>query len=168
VPQDAPTSPAEAQPLEDGQVRLPATTAPTPNRNRLLALLLALPPLAVLSTAAWLTPNTSGMETHKQLGLPSCGFYHSTGYPCPSCGMTTAFAHAAHGHLWQSFVTQPAGFVLAVACAMVVLVCGWSVYSGMNGAVLVGRTLARKAVWMSLLAVILLAWGWVVWQGQRG
>ena len=43
--------------------------------------------------------------------------------PCPTCGMTTAFAHAAHGHLLKSFIAQPMGFVLALATAMTFLVC---------------------------------------------
>ncbi|MDP6935117.1 MAG: DUF2752 domain-containing protein [Myxococcota bacterium] len=35
-----------------------------------------------------------------------------TGWPCPMCGMTTAFSHFAHGHLVEGFLTQPFGAVL--------------------------------------------------------
>ncbi len=37
------------------------------------------------------------------------------GYPCPTCGMTTAFAHTVRGELWSAFCAQPAGLGLALA-----------------------------------------------------
>ncbi len=153
--------------LEDGQVHFPAQAPPSLNQNRVAGALMALPPLALLAVSAWLTPSGTGLETHRQLGLPVCGMYQSTGYPCPTCGMTTAFAHAAHGHLLRSFITQPAGCVLAVACAMLVLIGGWSAYSGMNGAKLVGRVLSLRRVWVALAVWVLLAWGWTVWWHGR-
>ncbi len=36
------------------------------------------------------------------------------GIPCPTCGMTTAFARAADGDLGKSFLTQPMGCILAL------------------------------------------------------
>jgi hypothetical protein len=33
--------------------------------------------------------------------------------------MTTAFAHAADGDLWEGFVCQPFGFLVAIATVMV-------------------------------------------------
>src|SRR5690606_33691507 len=53
--------------------------------------------LGVLGLAPWLTPAAAGHGTHGQLGLPPCGWVLAMGRPCPSCGMTTAFAHAADG-----------------------------------------------------------------------
>ncbi len=53
-----------------------------------------------------------------QLGLPNCGWMMTMGKPCPTCGMTTAFAHAAHGNLVAAFVTQPMGAVLSVGTAV--------------------------------------------------
>ncbi len=49
----------------------------------------------VLGIAAWLTPSPSGMGTHTQLNLPQCGWIVMMDLPCPTCGMTTAFAFAA-------------------------------------------------------------------------
>ena len=133
------------------------------NRNaRLLGAAMALPCAAVLATAAWLTPSDSGMETHRQLGLPSCGFYGATGYPCPSCGMTTSFTHAAHGHLLESFVTQPAGFILCILCSMLFLIGAWSVATGMHGAHLAGRVFSQKKTLWTLGAILLLGWGWTI------
>ncbi len=150
--------------LEDGQVRFPATSPPSLRQNRVAGALMALPALGLLGVSAWLVPSGTGMETHRQLGLPACGMYQGSGRPCPTCGMTTAFAHAAHGDLLESFITQPAGCLLAIACAMLVLIGGWSAYSGMNGAKLVGRVLARKRVWLAWVAWVLLAWGWTLWR----
>lgn len=153
-----------SDPLEDGQVRPPARAPRSLRGHRIRGALLMLPPLALLLTAAWLKPDPSGMATHRQLGIAPCGFLESNGYPCPSCGMTTAFAHAAHGALVASFIAQPAGCVLALICAMLALVGGWSVWSGMDGAGLASRLFSRKAVWGGLLALGLVAWGWTAWR----
>ena len=52
--------------------------------------------VVTLGIARALTPAPAGFGTHEQLGLPPCAFLHWTGFPCPSCGLTTCFAHAAH------------------------------------------------------------------------
>ena len=44
----------------------------------------------------------------------TCAFLVTTGYPCPQCGMTRAFVHAARGRLLQSFAFSPGGFGLFV------------------------------------------------------
>ncbi|MBN1512054.1 MAG: DUF2752 domain-containing protein [Phycisphaerae bacterium] len=78
--------------------------------------------LAVLGLAAYLTPDPSGVGTHRQLGFPTCGLILTTGLPCPTCGMTTAFAHAVRGHLLAAFAAQPFGAVLALATMAAVCV----------------------------------------------
>lgn len=79
------------------------------DRFRYLALI-ALSSLTLL-LARWLRPAPRGVGTHEQLGLPPCLFLHFTGFPCPSCGLTTSFAHAARLHFYQSFITQPFGLI---------------------------------------------------------
>ncbi|MCC7292860.1 MAG: DUF2752 domain-containing protein [Phycisphaerales bacterium] len=86
-----------------------------PARARLIAAGVAGAGVFVLTLAAWLTPDPSGMGTHRQLGLPPCNMVILTGHPCPSCGMTTAFAHAVRGRFLSALRTQPAGFLLALA-----------------------------------------------------
>jgi hypothetical protein len=72
----------------------PAPARPYKSRHaRLGWALLGLLPLAVIATAAFLTPDPAGHGTHVQLGLPPCGFLVVTGFPCPGCGLTTCFAH---------------------------------------------------------------------------
>lgn len=71
--------------------------------------------LALLGTAAGLTPSPTGAGTHLQLGLFPCGWLIAFDKPCPTCGMTTAFAYAAHARLPQAFLSQPMGAILALA-----------------------------------------------------
>jgi hypothetical protein len=46
----------------------------------------------------------------------------TTGKPCPTCGVTTSFALAAHGRLFDSFVNQPFGLILLLLAVMGLLV----------------------------------------------
>lgn len=85
--------------------------------ERALALAIALAAIAVLFTAAWLTPAGQGVGTHTALGFQPCSFLQRTGLPCAGCGMTTSFSHFVRGNWFTSFVTQPFGFVLALATA---------------------------------------------------
>ena len=52
--------------------------------------------LVLLVLSFTLHPDPRGFGTHTQLGLPPCGYLQSTGRPCLTCGMTTAFAAMAH------------------------------------------------------------------------
>jgi len=117
-----------------------AATAPTHDlarieqsartRRRWLALVIAVATGALLLVAAWLVPSTDGHGTHTQLGLPQCGWVVGMGIPCPSCGMTTSFAHAANGNLLGSIRAQPAGSVLALGTAMVFVLSVWVLATG--------------------------------------
>lgn len=73
----------------------------------------------ILIIARVLRPSPKGVGTHEQLGIPPCLFLKLTGVPCPSCGLTTSFAHAARFNFIASFITQPFGliaFCLTVLC----------------------------------------------------
>lgn len=74
--------------------------------------------LGLLATARALKPSASGLGTHTQLGLPPCGFLLWFHVPCPACGLTTAFAHLAHGSLDGSLAAHPLGLPLFVALLM--------------------------------------------------
>lgn len=86
----------------------------------------------VLKLASSLHPSASGVGTHQQLGLPACRFLILTGIPCPSCGLTTSFAYAAHLDFWQAFLASPFGLllffvvVLAVPASAISLRRRWS------------------------------------------
>ena len=83
-------------------------------RERCTSLVIGLVAAAPVVVAAFLRADPSGLGTHVQLGMPTCTWPTAMGITCPSCGMTTAFAHAAAGDLLASLRTQPMGFLLAV------------------------------------------------------
>jgi Protein of unknown function (DUF2752) len=83
-----------------------------------------------LGLAAWLTPNTQGLGTHQQLGLPPCTMRLWAGMRCPSCGMTTSWAHLMHGDVMQAFRTNIGGALLALAALAYV---PWGLVSGVRG-----------------------------------
>src|ERR671923_1925965 len=64
-----------------------------------------------LVVARLLHPSPTGIGTHEQLGLPPCPFLLLTGIPCPSCGLTTSFAHAARLEFLSSLTIQPFGLI---------------------------------------------------------
>lgn len=106
-----------------------------PARARLTAASVFLGCSVLIALAAWLTPDDSGLGSHRQLGFPPCSMVTLVGYPCPTCGMTTAFAYSVRGKLLSAFHAQPAGLalalvtVLAASVALSVLVTGkvWAV-----------------------------------------
>lgn len=137
----------------------------TPDRAtasvRLASGLVALVASAVLTIAWILVPSDAGVGTHRQLGMPPCNWIVAANMPCPTCGMTTAFSHAAHGDLPSSFQTQPMGAVLAVVTAATVLVAGWTAVTGSMLAPFVTGLFGRRMFWISV-AMLLLAWGWKI------
>ena len=113
--------------------------------------------VALLVTAACLTPNPRGMGTHRQLGLPSCTFVQWFGIRCPSCGMTTSWAHLVRGHVASAFRANAGGTLLA----LVALVCGpWLLVSGLRGRWVLGppREMAILAAGLVIVAVTLFDW----------
>jgi hypothetical protein len=123
--------------------------------------LVALVASAVLTIAWILVPSEAGLGTHRQLGMPPCNWIVAADMPCPTCGMTTSFSHAAHGDLPASFRTQPMGAVLAVVTAATVLVAGWTAVTGSMLAPFFTSLFGRRLVWISI-AMLLLAWGWKI------
>lgn len=101
-----------------------ARTAQRPSGSvRVVAGLILCVCVAVLGVALWLTPDPRGFGTHLQLGMGGCGMILTTGLPCPTCGMTTAFAHTVRGQLFAALVAQPGGLVLALLTIALVPFC---------------------------------------------
>jgi hypothetical protein len=140
-----------------GSSRSPAMARST----RLLAALTAIACLAVLVTAAWLRPDPSGLGTHRQLGLASCGLLATVGIPCPTCGMTTSFANLAHGHVVDSLRGQPAGTVLGALTAVAFWVATYVAITGRPGAAIVRRLPVTGAL-LTLLGIILAGWAYTI------
>jgi hypothetical protein len=147
--------------------RIDRDRAPSSHVLRLLWAAIGAAALGVLVLARWLQPHPSGVGTHMQLGLPACGFLRLTELPCPTCGLTTSFAHMArlqftpalHAH-WLG----PLSFALTVVVAVV---CAWGFATAMPAAPLMKRlrlwrllaiiAAGALAAWMVRVAVILSA-----------
>ena len=131
--------------------------------GRLLAALLGLGLLVLLVVASRLTPDPRGFGTHEQLGLTPCSFYRWTGWRCPTCGATTAWAHLADGQFAAAVRTHVAGTILG--CLAVVAV-PWLLVSAARGRWLVSTPSVRLALVLAtaIAAVALLDWCQRVWQ----
>jgi len=102
----------------------------SPLVSRILSLFGFAGSLAVLAVAVWLVPDRSGHGTHVQLGLPPCGYLESTGDPCVTCGMTTAFAALAEGSLGLAWRANPMGIVLFFVTCGALAWCGHGLWTG--------------------------------------
>jgi hypothetical protein len=113
--------------------------------------------LFILALSIELEPSADGHGTHKQLGLPACGFLSITGYPCPSCGITTSFSYFVRGDLLDALRVQPFGFVL-----FTVLIAGFaiSVYATLHSipATDLLDSVLFERVQVALLIIFLLSW----------
>ena len=126
-------------------------------RERFTSLVIGLAAAAPVVVAAFLRADPSGLGTHVQLGMPTCTWPTAMGITCPSCGMTTAFAHAAAGDLVASLRTQPMGFLLAVLATAAAML-------GLLGAVTgsrLGYWLCRspgRAGWWTIGSIAFASW----------
>jgi hypothetical protein len=124
---------------------------------RRLGLLVGGPCLTVLVLACVVRPDSRGFETHTQLALPPCSFVQQTGMPCPTCGLTTAYANMVRGRVGAAVAANAAGvvfFVLTLAGAAV------GAYQAVSGRDVLGK-LTPRLWWVWGTAAVLLA-GWAL------
>lgn len=126
-------------------------------RTRLGLFALALGLAGALGLARRLEPDPRGHGTHEQLGLAPCAFARLAGEPCPSCGMTTAFAWSARGRPGRAWGANPAGSLLAPACAALV---PWLLAMAATGRPIGCRSPGRplSLLLVATVALSLLAW----------
>ncbi|MBX6313170.1 MAG: DUF2752 domain-containing protein [Isosphaeraceae bacterium] len=115
--------------------------------------------LGLLGIAGWLRPDRRGYGTHMQLGLPRCAFFALTGQRCPSCGMTTAFAWCVRGRLDRAWEANPAGSLLAPACAALI---PWLLGSAVQGRPWGTRTIDGPLIVLVVAAVALGLGAWMI------
>ncbi len=125
--------------------------------RRMVALIVALGCLGVLGVALSIAPDARGHGTHEQLGMPACRWVESFGLACPTCGMTTSFAHAVRGDLLASFLTQPMGMVLSILTAAALIVGLYVAATGSALGGLLGRLWTPRILWL-VAAMTTLAW----------
>lgn len=133
--------------------------------TRLIGLTVFAAAAALLVVAGQLQPSPEGFGTHQQLPMTApCGFLVGTGYPCPSCGMTTAFAHTVRFHWLRAAWVQPMGFALALATVVVGIGGLWTLVFGR-----VPRTrwvpITPLQFFTGLLVGLVGAWAFVIVRG---
>ena len=127
-------------------------------RQRFLLTTMGLGLLGLFLLAAILKPSTSGVGTHRQLGLPPCTFLTVFKIPCPSCGMTTSWSYVVRGQFLQAWSSNAGGACLAVLAA---LTSGWSLLGAIRGELC--PPVPRESAWglaLVVLAVTLVDWVW--------
>ena len=140
--------------------------SPSPMSRRLVAAAWLVPCATLLAISASLTPRSAGYGTASQLGLPDCSALVESGYPCPTCGMTTSMAAMAEGRVGLAWRAQPFGIVLFLAAGALTAAGAWQVATGRD---VLAR--ARLRWWTILIAIAgcLAGWGWVLLSGvNRG
>ena len=117
---------------------------------------------AILAVALYVKPDNAGTGTHRQLNLPACGTLERTGYPCPTCGMTTAFAYTVRGRIDKALPVQPAGTTAALLCMAGLVLAGYAALSGRRLDRIVDYIMFNYiTVLLITAAVIILAWIWL-------
>ena len=137
--------------------------------GRLLALVLSMAAMALLVTAVLVKPSPEGVGTHRQIhwltpdgsAPPPCELLRITRIPCPTCGMTTSYAHFVRGNWLASFYVQPMGFVLALMTGAFFWAC---LFVALTGAPIHRlATQIRGVVWITgLVGFAIAAWGWKI------
>lgn len=113
--------------------------------------------LAALAVARALEPATQGFGTHEQLGLAPCWIQTQFGISCPTCGMTTSWAHAGRGRLGQAAASSAGGLLL---WGLAMLAAPWLLAAAAIGRWPLAVSPARPLLWVGtvVLAVVLLDW----------
>lgn len=100
-------------------------------------------------------PRSCGYGTHEQLNLPTCSSLAATGYPCPTCGLTTSLAAMVRGRMAAAWRAHPFGPILFGAIAAMGVAGLVEMSTGRN----VLRRL-RPGVWWAVVGVLGLLTGW--------
>ncbi len=128
-------------------------------------MLVAVPSLAMLVAAWSVEPCKSGIGTASRLGMPACSMLVNTGWPCPSCGMTTAVSAAVRGQVAASLRAQPFGLPLAVAAAVLAAV---GLAQAVTGRDALGRLRVRWWWLICGLVGMFVGWGILLCVGPAG
>ncbi len=111
----------------------------------------------VFAAAAMMSPSRAGFGTHQQLGMPPCSFLVKTGYPCPTCGLTTSLSAGVRGKILQSLGAHPFGLILLVSAGIFGAIGAVQAFSSRS----VIRRLGPWTTWAVIMAVGLLGgWAW--------
>jgi len=140
--------------------------APRPARlgllGRLVALTISVACLTILLIAARLAPSPTGIGSHTGLHFQRCQFEFRTGIPCPTCGMTTSFAHFVRGQFLASLYVQPMGMCLALLTTLTFWAALYIALTGRPSHRLF-RFIPTHYYLLPIFTLTILAWAWKIW-----
>ena len=120
-------------------------SAATPTRlaksERIVMLLTSFGLIGLLGVAALLDPDERGYGTHQQFGLSPCWFIEHWNMRCPSCGMTTSWAHLVRGEVGKSLRANSGG----TAMALLAFWLSWSLLASAMRGHWIGRLPGNKS-----------------------
>lgn len=120
-------------------------------KGRLFAGSVGLGLLGLLIVASRLEPDPRGFGTHEQLGLAPCSFYRWTGWLCPTCGATTAWACLLNGDWAAALRANLAGTLL---CGLAIAAVPWLLLSGCLGRWWIVRPTLRGVLAVATVMVV--------------
>ena len=98
-----------------------------------------------------------------------CLFKSFTGLPCPGCGTTRAGLAILHGSLIDAFLINPIGSLLLILLVIAGLFLVTDLISGKprlrNFFELAEVRLKNRKLWVPLIVIILVNWGWSITKG---
>lgn len=118
--------------------------------------------VGLLTIATQLRPAPEGLGTHQQLGLPPCAFLTLFKIPCPSCGMTTAWAHLVRGNLALAVAANGGGALLGICAALAI---PWTLVTAFRNRWWIVRPGSEGMLILALVIVGIsaLQWLWRLW-----
>lgn len=125
---------------------------------RVGAVLLAFGLAVPLVLACRLKPDPAGHGTHQQLGLPPCTMLVLFGRPCPTCGMTTSWAHLVRGRLGEALRANVGGTMLGLVDLLVV---PWLLLAAVRGRWPGGELPLALAPWLAVIVFVVTLIQWV-------
>jgi len=163
---DSQTSPYPSSPDSVNEARAAGGLGPLiwrerlarPVVGRLVALVIFAACASGIGLAAWLMPDAKGYGTHRTLGLGPCGFLVRTGFPCPTCGMTTSCCLTVRGRIGKALYAQPLGPFIILGAAVAAVACLIVVVTGKTWMVNWYRVSPLAVLW-TVGIVFILAWG---------
>ncbi len=119
--------------------------------------------IGAFALALALQPDPRGMGTHQQLGMPPCTMYQFTGLPCPTCGVTTAFAHIVRLQVLDAIRVQPFCVVVLAIMLLCAAWCAATIVRGNGVSNWLGDRRIKWPHWIwTCVALGLLSWGYKI------
>jgi hypothetical protein len=95
-----------------------------------------------------------------------CPLKSIAGIPCPGCGTTRAGIAFLNGHFIEAFLINPVGLIVSVMMMLTAIMLVSDILTGrphLRNLFLAGNSFLKKpAVFIPVVSIILLNWGWSI------